>query len=65
MPVSGDSSQVVRDMHMGKIQWVVNRSMKRDVFQNLFVRTVDRYMKKHADLNVGQLLRDVDNRNIR
>lgn len=65
MPVSGDSSQMVRDMHMGKIQWVVNHSMKRDVFQNLFVRTVDRYMKKHTDLNVGQLLREVDNRKIR
>ena len=65
MPAGGDSSQVVRDMHMGKIQWVVNRSMQRDVFKNLFVRTVDRYMKKHADLTIGQLLREVDGSKIR
>lgn len=65
MPANDDSSQVARDMHMGKIQWVVNHSLKRDFFENLYVRTVDRYMKSHTDLNVGQLLRETDNRKIR
>lgn len=65
MPAGSDSSQVARDMHMGKIQWVVNRSMNREFFQNLYVRTVDRYMKKNRNLGIVQMLEQVDSRTIR
>ena len=45
-----------RLMHMGKIQWVVNQVMQREVFNNETVSAVARYMEK-SPISVEQLLR--------
>jgi hypothetical protein len=41
---------------MGKIQWVVNQVMKRDVFQNEHVDSTERLMRKHKEMTINQLL---------
>ena len=50
------SSPEKRDMHMGRIQWVVNRVTDRNVFTNTFVTHVDQQMKKYSKMTVEQLL---------
>lgn len=49
-------SQYERDMHMGKIMWVVNKAMERRVFRTKFVDTVDAKMKECNGLQVSDLL---------
>ena len=50
------SSQEERDLHMGRIQWVVNRITDRNVFTNSFVTHVDQQMKKKGHMTIEQLL---------
>ncbi len=50
-------SQEDRNMHMGRIQWVVNRIIDRNVFTNSFVTHIDQLMKKNQQLTIDQLLR--------
>jgi len=66
-PMTGEAeaSQLNRDIHMGKIQWVVNRAMGRRVFNTLYTRTVGNYMKRHPKESVDQLLRNSNYREIR
>lgn len=52
------------DIHMGKIQWVVNDLVRRKVFSNKFVATVDAYMKKHKGTGYHKLLVECDTRAI-
>jgi len=49
-------NQVERDMHVGKVQWVVNKVMKRTVFNTLYTRSVGHYMKSNPTVTVEQLL---------
>lgn len=65
MPANAELSQLERDMHMGKIQWVVNSTLKKDLFQNLYVRMVARYMSSHPQMTVDQMLRNTDSRSLR
>lgn len=60
MPHDRQLSQVECDMHMGKIQWVVNTLTERQTFRNEFVTAVDTYMKRHSAMTVAQLLEDDD-----
>ena len=50
-------SQELRDQHMGRIQWVVNRLMGRKVFGNAFVLQATDVMKRQKDMSIDQLLR--------
>ena len=50
-------SQQERDIHMGRIQWVVNQLLNKDIFENDHVTAVGRYMKKHKWMSFDQLLR--------
>ncbi len=50
------SSKSERDQHMGKIQWVVNKIMGRQVFKNDLVAKVDRLMNQHKQLSIEELL---------
>ncbi len=52
--------QLERDLHMGKVQWIVNQALARHVFQSKFVNTVDIYMKSHASMSYEELLRMAD-----
>ena len=47
-----------RELHMGKIQWLVNQSMRKEIFNNPYVNAVSQYMHHHKDLNFEQLLRN-------
>ena len=50
------TSQHSRDLHMGKIQWIVNQLTKRDVFENSFVSVIAEYMKENSSTTIKQLL---------
>ena len=65
MPNDCKMSQVDRDLHIGKIQWVVNRAMNKKVFNTVFTRTVERYVKSHPEVTVEQLLKNNNYKEIR
>ena len=56
MPSEYAQSQLGRDMHIGKVQWVVNQAMNKTVFNTLYTRNVDHYMKSHSDVTATELL---------
>ena len=57
-------TQLEKDLHMGKIMWVTNKALGSDVFDTDYVRIISRYMKKHPDISVQQLLESDDYRDI-
>ena len=61
-PLSAErmESQMERDMHMGKIQWIVNNVTERQVFNNSCVAMIAEFMKKNTKLSFAQLLRYTD-----
>ena len=56
MPKNRPLSQLERDIHIGKMQWVVNQAMREEVFKPLYVKMVDRYMRHHPDTSFDHLL---------
>lgn len=56
LPEDQEQTQQLRDEHIGRIQWVVNKVMKRSVFITPYVREADRYMRTHRGTTVAQLL---------
>ena len=56
LPHDKQPTQLQCDIHMGKIQWIVNRLTGRKVFANKYVRTVALYMKRHGKTTVNELL---------
>ena len=56
MPSEYAQSQLGRDMHIGKVQWVVNQAMNKTVFNTLYTRNVSHYMKSHPDVTTTELL---------
>ena len=52
----GTKKELGYDIHMGKIQWIVNKVTGRKVFANKYVATVARYMKKHNGATEHELL---------
>ncbi|MBQ7422632.1 MAG: gliding motility protein GldB [Prevotella sp.] len=53
-------SQEERDLHMGKIQWIVNQALDRHVYSTRFVHSVDTYMKKNPKVSYEELLKMTD-----
>lgn len=49
-----------RDLHMGKIQWVVNQALERKVFNTKYVQSVDAYMKSNPKKSYEELLAMTD-----
>ncbi len=49
-------SQLERDLHMGKLMWVSNKATGIEVFRTDYVQMVSRYMKKHGNITIKQLL---------
>ena len=56
MDAKNNAVQRERDLHMGRIQWVVNRLIGRNVFDNDFVKEVDEYMKQYPSTTIRELL---------
>lgn len=50
------STQMERDMHMGKVMWTVNHILGKPFFSTKFITTVDAYMRKHPKMAVDKLL---------
>lgn len=57
MPQDRALSQQERDTHIGKILWVVNQALGKHMFNTIYTRMVERYMKRH-NLTIDQLLRN-------
>lgn len=60
MPQERPLSQLERDIHIGKIQWTVNRAIGRDIFHTPYTQMIDRYMKNNKNITVEQMLRNND-----
>ena len=58
MPMDRELTQQERDIHIGKIQWVVNQATGRQVFASTYTKLADRYMKRNKNASVDQLLRN-------
>lgn len=54
-------SQLDRDLHMGKIMWVANKALNKEVFTSSYVKTIGSYMKRNPKMTVRQLLESKDN----
>lgn len=52
--------QVERDLHIGKIQWVVNQVLQKRVFTNRYVNIVENYMHNNTDTSYDELLKMTD-----
>ena len=53
-------SQLEKDLHMGKVMWVVNKALEQHFFDTDYVSIVGRYMRHHSDVTVAQLLQSDD-----
>ncbi len=53
-------SQIQRDYHFGKIQWVVNKGLGHSFFKGEFINTIEKYMHLHKDVSIEELLEDND-----
>ena len=49
--------QMDRDLHMGKVMWVANKVLSRQVFKSEYVKRIDRYMRRHPSFGLEQLLK--------
>lgn len=56
MPASHRLTQHERDMHIGKIQWVVNQAMGYQVFHSDYVTRVAHYMQRNKNATIDQML---------
>lgn len=54
-------SQLDRDLHMGKIMWIANKALNKEVFTSSYVKTIGSYMKRNPKMTVRQLLESKDN----
>lgn len=58
MPQDREMTQQERDVHIGKILWVVDKAMNEKIFDTKYTRMIDRYMKHNKNITVDQLLRN-------
>lgn len=56
MPHADELAQEQRDMHMGRIQWVVNQITDQKIFDNSFVSKAEEAMKHNKQMTIRQLL---------
>ena len=56
MPFDRELTQAEQDVHIGKIQWVVDKAMGEDVFVTKYTHMADRYMKRNKNVTIDQLL---------
>jgi hypothetical protein len=58
MPSDRILTQEDRDMHIGKIQWAVNKAVGESVFSSEYVMIVERYMTVNKNATIDQMLRN-------
>ena len=61
-PMSNIDSRTQRekDIHTGKVMWVVNKVMGRHFFDTEYVKIVERYMYRHPKLSMDAMLNSND-----
>jgi len=59
LPANRDTIRMVHFNHMGTIQWVVNKALKRKVFDNEYVAAVEKQMKTQSQKSVDELLKHI------
>lgn len=50
-------TQLERDLHMGKVMWVCNKMFGKRFFDSRYVNIVNKYMMRHRELRIEQLLK--------
>jgi len=60
MPHNKELTQQERDIHIGKIQWVVDKAIGEDIFKSQYIQLADSYMKRNKNATVDQMLRNND-----
>lgn len=53
-------TQLERDLHMGKVLWVVNKAMGQEFFTSDYISMVGRYMHHHPKVTIQELLSSED-----
>ena len=48
--------QIDKDLHVGKIQWVVNKAIEKNHFHTDYVKMIDQYMTRQLDLTISELM---------
>ena len=51
-----NSTQVMRDRHIAKMMWVVNKVTGKNTFDTPELRRIDQYMKSNPKVTISQLL---------
>jgi hypothetical protein len=57
-PLPKGNVQTDRDKHMGRIMWVVNRLMQKQVFENDYVDEAATFMNHHPHTSLHDFLKD-------
>lgn len=55
-------SQLEKDLHMGKVMWVVNYILGQKAFDTKYVRLVGRYVRRMGHVDIEELLEEDDYR---
>lgn len=64
MKNSDARNQLEKDIHMGKVMWMTNKTLGVELFNTEYTDKVDKYMKKHGEVTVRQLLESDDHKNL-
>ena len=57
LPNFREVEQEKRDLHLAKIQWVVNKVLGRKFFRTVYVDKIDKYKQRHPSVTVEELLK--------
>lgn len=52
--------QIEKDLHMGKVMWIVNKAVEKRVFNTPFVKAVERYMFDKRNVDCQKFIADDD-----
>jgi len=52
--------QVERDLHVGKIMWIVNKSVRDNIFKGPYVTRIDKYVKQNPGVSIKDMLENDD-----
>ena len=58
MPADRILNQEDRDLHIGKIQWAVNKAMGASVFASDYIALIEKYMSANKNITIDQMLRN-------
>lgn len=57
-------SQLERDLHMGKVMWVCNKTLEKRFFSTRYVSIIEKYMYANRSISIEDLLKSDDYRAI-